>query len=123
MDSELDSLQQLFYVIDGWMNFLIEDPLEAKVMIDIWAESVRFEKDKDMHVLLEVYVKYRDYLMSILERGIEIGEFRSIDTRSMATVIAATMDGLYLYWVMGIINLKDSVNAFKSTLSASLKIE
>jgi len=122
-NTEMDSLQQLFYVIDGWTEILSQDPLEARVMIDMWAESTRIGKGEGMDILLEVIQEYRNYLMKILEQGVEKGEFSSMDTASMAIFITATLDGLYLYWILGkgIVNLEDSISTFKSTLAARLR--
>ncbi|MFC2113050.1 TetR/AcrR family transcriptional regulator [Bacteroidota bacterium] len=122
-NTEMDSLQQLFYVIDGWTEILKRDPLEARVLIDMWAESTRIGNGKGMNIMLEVIREYRNYLMKILEQGVEKGEFRSMDISSMATLIAATLDGLFLYWILGkgIVNLEDSIDTFKSTLTARMK--
>jgi len=123
LNSGMDSLEQIFYVIDGWTEILSQDPLEARVMIDMWAESTRMGRGEGMDILLEIVQEYRNYLMKILEQGIEKGELRAMDTASMAIMITATLDGLYLYWILGkgIVNLEDSINTFKSTLSARLR--
>jgi TetR/AcrR family fatty acid metabolism transcriptional regulator len=122
-DSELDSIGQLFFIIDGWTAILSHDPLEARVLIDLWAESTRIGHDGGMNVLIEVVQKYRDYIAGILEAGVEKGEFRSTDVQSMANLIAATLDGLYLYWILGqgVVDLQKSIDALKSTLEARLK--
>ncbi|MFC2081391.1 TetR/AcrR family transcriptional regulator [Bacteroidota bacterium] len=123
--SDMDSMQLLLSVIDGWTKILTEDPAEAKVMIDIWAESIRMEEKNKANIMLEVLEKYRQYLKSILDRGIEKGEIRPIDTKSLAALIAATLDGLYVHWIIGKeqVNLEESVEVYKSTLISVLRNE
>jgi len=122
-NSEMDSLPQLFTVIDSWTQILSHDPQEARVMVDMWAESTRIGSSGEINILLEVIQQYRDYLKEILDLGIQKGELHPMDTSSMAILITATLDGLYLYWILaeGLVNLEKSIDTFKSTLSARLK--
>ena len=56
------------------MNIILKDPLKAKVMVDIWANSMQLGKENEVNELREIYEKYRDYLMILLNEGIEKGE-------------------------------------------------
>ncbi|MFQ5652451.1 MAG: TetR/AcrR family transcriptional regulator [bacterium] len=68
------------------------------IMFDFWAEGVRDRHEKID--LKQVYDKYRQYIASILNEGIQSGVFREMNAEMVASLIIAAMDGLALQWIM-----------------------
>jgi len=111
------------FIVKGWMDILLADPLEAGVMVEMWAESLRKGKLKENTELREVYKRYRDSIKDIITEGIQIGEIRQVDAGSMATLIAATLDGLYLHWILGkdLVNLEKTAKEYRKSLDQYLR--
>jgi TetR/AcrR family acrAB operon transcriptional repressor len=54
-------------------------------------------RDKEVHQFLKEYFKdYRTLLASLIQRGIERGEFRAVDAKTTAITLAALYEGLAL---------------------------
>ena len=54
-------------------------------------------RDKEVHQFLKEYYKtYRTELARLIQRGIERGEFRTVDAEATATTLAALYEGLAL---------------------------
>jgi len=121
--SEHSPPQKVDFIVKGWMDILLADPLEAGVMVEMWAESLRKGKLKENTELREVYKRYRDSIKDIITEGIQIGEIRQVDAGSMATLIAATLDGLYLHWILGkdLVNLEKTAKEYRKSLDQYLR--
>jgi len=121
--SEHSPLQKVDFIVKGWMDILLADPLEAGVMVEMWAESLRKGKLKENTELREVYKRYRDSIKDIITEGIQIGEIRQVDAGSMATLIAATLDGLYLHLILGmdLVNLEKTAKEYRKSLDQYLR--
>lgn len=121
--SEHTPLQKVDFIVKGWMDILLADPLEAGVMVEMWAESLRKDKIEINTELREVYKRYRDSIMDIISEGIKTGEIRQVDAGSMAALIVATLDGLYLHWILGkdLVNLEKTSREYRKSLDQYLR--
>lgn len=68
------------------------------VMLEFYAVAAR---DKAVRTYLaDMYVEYGDLLTRVVEQGIERGEFRACDARSLAYSLIALWEGIALLWVI-----------------------
>jgi AcrR family transcriptional regulator len=74
----------------------------AGVIADFWTEAIHHRKGRATigKELIEVHEKLRGKLREVLERGVQEGVFRRIDTESEASAISAMQDGLMLRWLV-----------------------
>lgn len=57
-------------------------------------------RNKYVQLALKKYInRYVDILVPIIQRGVEAGEFRQVDTREAAIAIGAMIEGTLLLWV------------------------
>jgi hypothetical protein len=53
-----------------------------------------------VQLALKKYInRYLDVLIPIIQRGIDSGEFRKVDTREVAIAMGAMIEGTLLLWV------------------------
>jgi len=110
-----DPVDKLSHIIDGWMNILSESYEESKVLIDFWAQSLRFENAIGVFDIKEILNNYRSFIADIIEQGISEGTIYPVEARLMASVIIGALDGLALHWLIGrdFFDLKKTVELFK----------
>jgi AcrR family transcriptional regulator len=57
-------------------------------------------RNKYVQLALKKYInRYLDILVPIIQRGVEAGEFRQVDTREVAIAMGALIEGTLLLWV------------------------
>lgn len=57
-------------------------------------------RNKYVQLALKKYInRYLDILAPIIQRGVEAGEFRQVDTREVAIAMGAMIEGTLLLWV------------------------
>ena len=57
-------------------------------------------RNKYVQIALKKYInRYLDILVPIIQRGVEAGEFRQVDTREVAIAMGALIEGTLLLWV------------------------
>jgi AcrR family transcriptional regulator len=57
-------------------------------------------RNKYVQIALKKYInRYLDILVPIIQRGVEAGEFRQVDTREVAIAMGAMIEGTLLLWV------------------------
>ena len=57
-------------------------------------------RNKYVQLALKKYInRYLDILVPIIQRGVEAGEFRQVDTREVAIAMGAMIEGTLLLWV------------------------
>lgn len=57
-------------------------------------------RNKYVQKALKKYInRYLDILIPIIQRGIDLGEFRQVDAREVAVAMGAMMEGTLLLWV------------------------
>jgi len=96
-----DPVEKLRSYFTAWVDVLDKDLLEyADLMIDIWSEGIRLHQGKDIFDLKGVYRKFMITIKEILDEGVVKEMFVPMDTTMVAHVLIATMDGLYIQYVM-----------------------
>jgi len=123
--SRKNPLDKLMLVIEGWISVLTASPDEMRVILDFWADSTRMRNSEYMDQLTSLYEGYRDFLEGIIIEGIESGVIRKIDPKNMASLIAGTLDGITLHWIINpdLLNLKESVELYKENLALAIKAD
>jgi AcrR family transcriptional regulator len=118
-----DPVDKLRTYFNAWLEILNDDFLEyGDLMIDIWAESVRLHEGKDIFDLNGMYHRLGKQLASILNQGIAQNRFKPFNTPVLASVILATMDGLFLQWLLNkkAFDMHDSVRQMSEILIAGI---
>lgn len=82
-------------------DLLTKDVLDMLRLIPIVYQFLALTfRNKYVQLALKKYInRYLDILVPIIERGIETGEFRPIDTREVAIAMGAMIEGTLLLWV------------------------
>ncbi len=73
-----------------------------QIFIDFWMEMIKSEEEGrprlfDFH---SYYCEYRVYLVKILQKGMDRGEFERVDAPQVASSLMAFFDGALLQWMM-----------------------
>jgi len=74
------------------------------LLLEAWTISSREKTSIVRQYLVEKYNVYKEMMTSWIEEGIEQGEFRAVPAESIAQMLIAMGDGLFLYWIL----LKDN---------------
>ena len=74
----------------------------VEIMLDFWAEAVRNKDSKKLGIinLDKMYEEFRIVIKSILDEGVRLGKFKSVDTYLTASLMLGAMDGLMIQWIM-----------------------
>lgn len=92
----------------------------SEILPDLWAYGIRLRNSKvDIPFDLRwIYLQYRDLFSRALKEGIDKGDFRQIDTKSVSGSIVAAADGFYLQWMSDRknFNLKSAAEDYINTL-------
>jgi AcrR family transcriptional regulator len=103
LSKEDDPLKQLELILTISLDAFIHIGEEsADIMMEFWAEGIRNKNQDilDTINLKRVYSNYRKMIQKILKKGIEKGMFKPMDTKSTASVLIGTLDGIMLQWIM-----------------------
>lgn len=68
----------------------------VQIMLGFWAEGIRSKHE--MVDLKPMYAKYRAYIGSFIEEGVQSGAFRAVDPPTQASLIIGALDGIALQW-------------------------
>jgi AcrR family transcriptional regulator len=102
-------------LLTGWMES-VENESEDLMMlfIDVWSEAIRRTgpEDGDIFDLRSFFQDYREYVVSILQEGIDAGELRPVNTTVAAGSLLALCDGIMLQWLLDreSLDVKETVN-------------
>lgn len=92
----------------------------SEILPDLWAYGIRLRNSKvDIPFDLRwIYLQYRDLFGRALKEGIDKGDFRQINTKSVSASIVAAADGFYLQWMSDRknFNLKNAAADYINTL-------
>ncbi|MGE5224173.1 MAG: TetR/AcrR family transcriptional regulator [Omnitrophica WOR_2 bacterium] len=61
--------------------------------------ALAFRNRYVQHALQQYLNRYMDFLIPLIQRGIDAGEFRAVDPREVAIAIGAIVEGTILLWV------------------------
>lgn len=119
-------VDKLASIIDVTLSSFSGEQREfAGIMMDVWAEGVRHKDDRILKIfdIQQIYAQYRLMISSILQEGIEQGQFRPVNTHMMASLMIGAMDGLMLQLIMeeNVFSREDAVQIFMDGFVAGLK--
>ena len=95
-----DPVKKLEAWIDGWLEAIVSSIDFVAIMMDYWAEGIRFRSEASLINLEEMYDTYRQTIRQMLDEGIAKGKFRQVDTTLAASILIGTLDGLALQFIM-----------------------
>ena len=112
----------------GMLAYIDVDALglndSSEIIPDLWSYGIRIRGSKsDIPFDLRwIYLQYRDLFGRTLQEGIDKGEFKQIDTKSVAAFIVAASDGFYLQWMSDRKNfdMKKAATQFADTLLSGI---
>ena len=110
----------IFTAFIDFFNTTSSDYFE--IITEFWAESIR-NHDSERNRLIsfkDIYEEYRTVIGDIINDGKKIGIYKDIDSRTAASLLLGTIDGIYFQWLMD----RDSIDLEKATdLMVSIFIE
>jgi TetR/AcrR family fatty acid metabolism transcriptional regulator len=121
LDRPLARLEAYFA---AWGEILGSEFLGSmELVLDIWAESVRRDKEGSVFDMAELYQEYRLMLEGLLDECIAAGELKPVDTRVTASVLLGTLDGLLFQWVADrtVFDIKEAVRMLPRLVIDGLK--
>ena len=100
--------EKLKAVIELTFEYFIAHKGILSTMFDFWALSIQSKGEESAFADFgEMYKTYTEFLASILEEGIKIGQFRPLDAEFVASTIIAILDGMMFQAVLGVIDIND----------------
>ncbi len=99
--------------IDKFLTFWSNHPHEmAFIMLSLSKFLEKEEMWSDMNMYSQNMILFYE---GLLQKGIECGEFRTHDTRSRATILFSSLDGIISYIVMSeSMDTRDTIEHFKN---------
>ena len=83
---------QLKGLFDYFMKQFDKDPAAFKILVEFWSLSGR---DSDFNDKLQkVYSEFLKYIVTIIEKGVNAGEFKKVDPQITALSILINIEGL-----------------------------
>lgn len=84
--------EQLKGLFDYFMDQYDHDPAAFKILVEFWSLSGR---DKDFNEKLQhVYSNFLEYVVRIIQYGVDTGEFRNVNPRITALSIVINIEGI-----------------------------
>ena len=116
-----DPAQQIIIFYDQYFATIEKYYETYYIYFDFWTELVRNPKISSQEIK-DVYQSLRSLMAGILEDGVNVGAFKSMDTQNKSIQLLSMVDGLLLQWLMDreAFSLKeigkDSVSVFLDSL-------
>lgn len=101
--SKADSAAQKLEIV---LNTILRMSVDAEIQevgnltVDFYA-ATRFD-DEVNEALHEMIEPFFEVMTQIIEDGIKAGQFRKVNPRQIAVMLAATLDGMQLYQMIGV---------------------
>ena len=101
LSSPLSPTKKLKQLMDQGLNMCMEKSDTNTIMKEIWAQSCRSKHPRNINQdLVRYYDEFQDGIKTILQVGIDIGEFRKMNKDGVASLLMAFMDGLALQFTV-----------------------
>jgi len=105
-----DPIEKLKTMISTLVKFTEKSLTETiEIILDFWAEGIRQKYETKTYILnlKETYNDYRNIIIKILEDGIKENKIKKVNTKNVASIIIAILDGIMLQWFIdkNVINL------------------
>ena len=98
-----DPVEKIKVIFQSWADMIATHTTDiVEIMLDFWAEAVRKKDEKELGIvkLEKIYEDFRKIIKSILDEGVRLGKFKSVDTFYTASLMLGAMDGLMIQWIM-----------------------
>ena len=83
---------QLKGLFDYFINQFDKDPAAFKILVEFWSLSGR---DSDFNDKLQkVYSEFLEYIVKIIQDGVDSGEFKNVNPRITALSILINIEGI-----------------------------
>jgi AcrR family transcriptional regulator len=100
--------RQVSELINGTLEFFTSEPERLQLIFDIWAFTYRkIDNIEELHKLGEFFTPIRLHITNIIQRGIDEGFFKRVDSMATASILMALIDGIIFYLAMGLIDIND----------------
>lgn len=99
-DGTLPVQEKLRHIGRSMVEMLKQDPDLVSVMLDFWAATIHDEQTENL--MRQVYETYIELVTSLVQVGIDSGEFRPVDAVYVAACYLAGLDGLMMLKHLGI---------------------
>jgi len=84
--------EQLKGLFDYFIDQYETDPTAFKILVEFWSLSGR---DKDFNKKLQrVYSDFLEYVVHIIQKGVDSGEFKNVDPRITSLSILINIEGI-----------------------------
>lgn len=110
-----DPVEKIETLIKQWIEAIHafgDDYIE--IMMEFWAEGIRSKHDKgtELFDLKKMYSDYRLIVKSILDEGVQAGQFKEMNTTLTASILVGALDGIMLQWILdkSIFTLEDAAD-------------
>jgi AcrR family transcriptional regulator len=97
LDTYTSASDKLRALGQSMIAFMHEVQELVALFLEFWASSP--QRDHVADLWMDLLVEYKDTVTTIIEVGIETGEFRSVDAEALVWALLSTYDGLAIYWM------------------------
>lgn len=94
LESSAGAAEKLHALLDMFTQMMVSGPLleTVPIMLEAWSQNVRDPEVQELS--RQVFQQYRRPLAQLVEAGIATGEFKSVDSMMLASILIAVYDGL-----------------------------
>lgn len=117
-------MEKLSVYLDSYRDFIKKEALHISgIILDFWASGIRPENESKSISLKSKYHDSQTTLELILFECIRAKQIKPIDTKSLSSIILATLDGLTIQWLLqpDHFELTESIALFKQILFKGLR--
>jgi AcrR family transcriptional regulator len=117
--SETNSVPEMLIELAGYFMELFTNSDRPRFMVIIGEMALRDEEIQEQ--LKELQTNYFDRIAELLNRGVEAGQVRECDARSMAIVLKSMLDGMQANLALGMtVDVEETLTAAMDLLAHGL---
>lgn len=114
--SETNSVPEMLIELAGYFMELFTNSDRPRFMVIIGEMALRDEEIQEQ--LKELQTNYFDRIAELLNRGVEAGQVRECDARSMAIVLKSMLDGMQANLALGMtVDVEETLTAAMDLLA------
>lgn len=111
--------------LDQLTQIVVDDLQQLQPLLSIYFEFIAFAmRNETVRMSMqEQFHKFLDFLILLIEQGIAVGEFRSVDTKETALMMGTIFEGTILIWAYDpeMVDLGQQMKASMGLLLEGLK--
>jgi AcrR family transcriptional regulator len=109
--SDMPAAQKMQRIIEGWFSRCAAHARIGRLMLEFWAAAAREDADGEMlKVFQDMYARFRNLLMAVVEQGFREGTFRTrVGAPMAASLIMSVVDGIMVQAVLGLMKVEQSL--------------